>query len=240
MRIAIASMFRNSTGYIDRYFKQMAQLTGWLIGEGYDIHLILAHGDSTDGTPEMLEQRAQFLHKFIKSNAIGSDLDIIEVNHGGPSFGSVDNETRWRNISTVCNAILDKVDVDADEFIIYVESDLIWDYTVMLLLLDQLREHLEIDAISPLCIHQQTGLFYDTWGYRKDGQAFRQSRPYHPGVGVRLTEIDSAGSCIVMKQWVAEKCRFDPPEKGIVGFGESIRAHGYTLWLDPTLTVHHP
>lgn len=238
-RIAIASIFRNSTGYLQRYIEQLAALTGSLTGAGFDIHLIFAEGDSTDTTWSSLNQRAAFLFQWISGTSKQSELTLFKAEHGGPVFGSVDDVARWRNISYVCNKVLESV-AEEDTYLLYVESDLIWDSDTMMFLLGDLDAHGGIDAIAPLSIHQPTGTFYDTWGHRKDGQRFSPSKPYHPGVGTRMTPIDSAGSCIAMRGEVARSCRFVPPEQGIVGFGSDIRAKGYTLYLDPQLRVYHP
>lgn len=237
-RIAIASIFRNSTGYLDRYIRQLSDLTGHLAGLGYDIHLIAAEGDSTDSTWRDLNERLKYLFGYIVNVAQGSELTIIKAEHGGPVFGSIDDSTRWRNISFVCNKVLESV-ADEDDSVLYVESDLIWDAQTMLYLMGHVGI---VDAVAPLSIHQPTGLFYDTWGHRKGGVPFQQQRPYHPDITsmIKLVPIDSAGSCIAMKGEVARVCRFTPPELGIVGFGNDIRAHGYTLMLDPSLRVMHP
>jgi hypothetical protein len=238
-RIAIASMFRNSSSYIDHYAGQIADLTGWLVGRGYDIHLIAAEGDSSDDTWEKLNARLAYVMGRITYIAKDSKLTIFKAEHGGPVFGSIENTQRWRNISFVCDKILEAVELE-DTYLLYVESDLFWDADTMQYLLGHLDASSDIDAIAPLCIHQQTGQFYDTWGHRKDGQRFQGPRPYHPGVGLKLTEIDSAGSCIAMKGEVARNCRFNPADEGIVGFGRDIHAKGYKLWLDPQLQVFHP
>jgi hypothetical protein len=240
-RVAIASIFRNSESYIHRYFEQLAMLTGSLTGAGFDIHLILVEGDSIDNTWNMLQDRARFLFKWFESigRSQNSKLSLFQASHGGPVFGSVDNEQRWRNISYVCNKVLESVE-EADDYLLYVESDLIWDADTMQYLLGDLDNHGLADAVAPMSIHRTTGLFYDIWGYRKDGVAFTPHPPFHPGVGIRFTPIDSAGSCIAMRGEVARACRFTPPERGIVGFGGDIRAKGFTLYLDPQLRVYHP
>lgn len=243
MRVAIASIFRNSTSYLQRYTDQLSVLTGTLIGMGNDVHLIMAEGDSTDDTWAMLQERLSFLFDFIHNVSPQSRLTLFQAPHGGPEFGSVDNEQRWRNISYVCNRVLEQVTPQDDRFL-YVESDLIWNYDTMMALLDGLDNYQQgtrVDVVAPLCIHKPTGLFYDTWGYRKNGQQFCQHSPYHPEVvSDLLTPIDSAGSCLAMHGLVARECCFTPPQLGIVGFGNDIRAHGYSFFLDPSLTVYHP
>lgn len=224
MNVVLASIFRNSTGYLDRCFDQAARLRAALEADGHTLRLLLAEGDSSDGTWEQLQQR------------IGSSGRLLKLEHGGPEFGSVDNEQRWRQISFVCNGLLAAVPQEANA-VIYVESDLIWEPETMLALLGALDT---VPAVSPMSFHQ-AGFFYDTWGFRRNGIRFQPNPPYHPDLhGDVAMRIDSAGSCIVMRGEVARSCRFDPPELGIVGFCRDIYRHGYSLTLLPAYRVVHP
>lgn len=239
-KVAIGSMVRNAVDYIPRYINQMSLLLGTVIGTfDADVQWIVAVGESSDNTAQMLEERAAFLMGQVTNLRPKSSRDFFTVD-GGPVFGSVDLQERWEHISRVCDSIFDRVGEDVDAMI-YVESDLIWDASTMMALLSHLgNSAAQIDAVSPMNFHQPNGHFYDTWGYRKDGVRFNATRPYHPGVNYRMTQIDSAGSCIVMRGEVARTCRFKPAEHGIVGFCMDMQAHGYTHWLDPQLAVHHP
>jgi hypothetical protein len=229
MKIVLASIFRNSSSYLDRYFTQITNLRSELVERGHSLTYAWAEGDSTDDTFQRLS---------VHVNPRPDDV-LIKVDHGGPVFGSVDNDQRWRNISKVCNALLDAIPTDTD-YVIYVESDLLWTADTMLPLLNHVLNGL--DAVAPMCFHLPTGMFYDTWGHRKNGLRFTQNSPYHPHInpGIDVTEIDSAGSCIVMNYSVAQHARFDPPELGIVGFGNTLRQLGFKLFLDTTQRVFHP
>lgn len=225
--IALGSIFRNSTPYLDRYFEQVEALNNTLHSRGDSLRLILLEGDSTDNTFNLLSEKVFHGEKIVEKRE-----------HHGPLFGSVDDAIRWRNSSYVWNGVMEHVRATDDEFI-YVESDLIWDADTMLRLLQLLESHEEIDAVAPMCFHV-SGFMYDTYGHRKDGIRFSPTPPYHPGVNGDLTEIDSAGSCLVMRGLVARNARFNPPELGIVGFGQDIRGRGFKLWLAPFLKVLHP
>lgn len=232
MNIVLASIFRNASGYLDRYFSQIANLRRVLAERGHELHYAWAEGDSDDDTFQRL---AVYLNHDPKSV-------LVKAEHGGPIFGSIDNDQRWRNISFVCNRLLDSTPSDAD-IVIYIESDLLWTPDTLL----QLVEHVQRAgtlAVAPMCFHLPTGVFYDTWGHRKGGVRFEPYFPYHNGIidvyPGTLTQIDSAGSCIVMRGEVARTARFDPPELGIVGWCESMHRVGAQLWLDPSLKVYHP
>jgi hypothetical protein len=226
--VVLGSIFRNSTGYLSRYFSQVAGLAALLHSSGSPMRLLWVEGDSTDGTWDALREMA---------GEAPPEVELIKCDHGGPLFGSVDNAERWRNISRVCNALLDCVR-ESDEALIYVESDLIWEPATMLRLLDHL-EH--VPAVAPMCYWQPTAQFYDVWGHRgRDGQRFSPHPPYHPSIAQgALTPIQSAGSCLVMRGNVARTCRFAPPDEGIVGFGKQISSR-YGLWLDSSQRVIHP
>lgn len=231
MNIALGSIFRNSTGYLYRYFSQTSALSDLLAKNHQSLRLILAEGDSNDGTWDEIKACLQ---------AFGiRAFTVIKREHGGPLFGSVDDDRRWRQISFACDGVLEQVS-ENDDAVIYVESDLIWEPGTMASLIDELMAQ-DMDAVSPMCFHRSTALFYDVWGYRRNGWRFSYNSPYHPDIETDgLYKLDSAGSCIVMRGEVARKCRFDPAEKGIVGFCENLRSQGFTLWLDRGLSVFHP
>lgn len=232
MLITLASIFRDSMSYLDRYFGQADNLFRLLFNEGHGMTLVLVEGDSVDETWEALQDRVH--QRFHSTRGVA-----LKYDHGGQKFGSVDNPTRWSQISQVCNRALESVPLYS-QAVIYVESDLIWEPGVMLALLGHLKK---VPAVAPMCFHRE-GFFYDTWGHRKDGQAFRSSPPYHPALlsvqPGELVPIDSAGSCIVMRGEVARTARFDPPEEGIVGFCQNMALNGFQLYLDPKQRVTHP
>ncbi len=242
MRYVISSIFRNSGSYLDRYIGQVTNLVADLfLRDATQVHLLLVEGDSTDTTWQDLPLQIILLRRQLKPKYLDRlSFDISKKDHGGRLYGSIESDDRWRNISAVCNHLLDRVPEDADR-LIYVESDLLWQPQTML----NLTTHLDhgFDAIAPMCFHLPTGAFYDTWGHRKDGVRFSPHIPHHAALAANtepLVAIDSAGSCIVMSGAVARTARFVPPEHGIVGFCNDIRAKGFRLMLDPRERVLHP
>lgn len=209
----LASIFRDSTGYIPRYFEQVNALR-----EHVDVNLVIAEGDSSDNTWDLLEV-------FLAPGDM-----LIKAAHGGPKFGSVDDLQRWRQIAFVCNKVWDRVKTQQPAQAIYVESDLVWPIDTMLGLVKALDEY---DAVAPLSLSGTTGRFYDVWGYRKDGEPFSVVPPE----GAPFP-IDSAGSCIAMRANIIQAARFGDDDC-VLGFGRSINAVG-TLWCDPSLAVYHP
>lgn len=231
MNIVIASIFRDSASYIDRYVSQAAALRDALAARGDSLRGVWGEGDSNDRTATILAEKA-------RKRAL--TFDLIDVSHGGPKFSSVNVEQRWRQISYCCNLVLHAIPDTAD-VVIYVESDLIWSAETMLHLIDTLGDG--IDVVSPMSMAngETPPRFYDTYGHRASGINFEPFAPFHPGLTEgKLLRLDSAGSCLVLRGDVARLARFDPPQDGIVGFGKDIDKHGYELWLDPTQSVWHP
>jgi hypothetical protein len=219
--IVLASIFRDSTSYLDRYFAQVEALR-----EHLDVRLALCEGDSLDDT-----------YRQLKRQASKDDL-VMWRDHGGPKFGSVDHVQRWAQIAWVCNELLRAIRHSFPGLpLVYVESDLIWEPETPLTLLADL-EH--VPAVAPMSMHQ--GRFYDLWGHRGlDGVRFRPHPPYHDDLAHAegLVEISSAGSCVVMRPEVAAVAEFGDNDC-IVGLGRSIRHNGGGLYLDPRVAVHHP
>ena len=238
-RVALLSIFRNASSYVERFAEQVDQLERLLSQHGTLLEVYVAEGDSTDNTYQLLFN--MFGNGYYNAEGGFTPCKLIQVNHGGPVFGSVDDAVRWRQISKVCNTLLGVVP-DCIDGAVYVESDLIWQPETILRLLEHVWVD-RVDAVAPMCFHQETGKFYDIWGHRIADQYFTPDPPYHPDLAgdmVNLAKISSAGSCIAMKGEVARTCRYTPPELGMVGFGHDIQAHGYSLWLDPTQAVFHP
>lgn len=223
--VALGGMFRQAEGYLDRWFGQVCALDDALTARGDRLRLVIAEGDSTDRTREKLYERTRFL---------GLDTVLVIRAHGGThAWHSVDIPERWKALSWVCNGILDGIAPDIDKFV-YVETDLEWQPAALLGLLDQLSP--AYPAIAPMCWAGEH--FYDVWGHVKDGVQFGPFPPYHHALGPGLTRVDSAGSCVAMLGDVARRVRYGPDDL-VRGLGRSIRQQGYSLWVDPTLSVRH-
>lgn len=211
--ITVCSIFRDASEHLDRYFHQVAELR-----LAFDVRLALAEGDSHDDTWDALNVYAA-----------PGDL-VVKIDHNGPRFGSVDHPQRWAQIAHVVTGLLGKVD-DPGAALIWVEGDLMWDVPTFTRLLDDLARTPTALAVSPLVV-TDVNRFYDTWGFRKDGQHFNPWHPYFDGPEDRLVKIDSCGSC-----FAASPAAY-PAVFGWDGFWP-FTADG-DLWLDPTLAVRHP
>lgn len=227
MNITIISCFRNSTLYIPRYFDQIGALDKLLAARGDWLKLILGYGDSTDGTGEMLLEEAQF----------SMDALLVDVSHGGPVFGSIENAQRFKQLAYVGNKLLDCVPADADVVGI-LESDLIWQPETIVSLIERLKY---VHAVAPLVMDDLTS-FYDVFAFRKDGVRFTKTPPYHEGLDIGnavLIPVDSAGSVLFAHGDLARKARLSDGE-AIIGYCKGIYDNGGSIWLDTAQAVQHP
>lgn len=228
MNVVICSAFRNSIAYIDRYFDQIDRLANLIARRGDWLSLVLGYGDSTDGTPAALFEAAAM--------SIGARL--IDVSHGGPAFGSVVHEQRFKQLAFIGNKIFANVPDDADA-ICWLESDLIWEPEVIAELLNHLQWHA---CVAP-CIMDSppANTWYDTFVFRKDGQQFVKPSPYHACMltGDHMIEMDSVGSCVVMRADVAKQIAV-PEEDVLIGVCRQIRDMGEKVFLDSSQKVFHP
>lgn len=213
MKITLGSMFRDAEMYLPRYFNQINGLRN----EGVDVRVVVAEGDSKDRT-----------HKEL-SNYLTSDDLLVKVDHGGPKFGSVNNEERWKQIAVVMRQLVSQVDNPGDAFL-WVEGDLYWEAEDLAGMLADLDE---VPAVAPMTMLGFGERFYDVWGYRKDRARFRSWEPYYSNNEyARLVKIDSCGSCFALREEIwGTVTSWD----GMWPF-----TAGGNLYLDPELTVRHP
>lgn len=227
MNIVIGSAFRNSSGYLSRYLRQVMSLAAHA-GPSHSVRVIAAEGDSTDLTREIL----------LQTLPVGST--VVNVSHGQRWFGSTEELDRMQAMSAVGNAIFSAVN-ETDDVLVYVESDLIWDVHTIGTFIDlAMRRQDEFDVFSPMTFAGDA--FYDIWGFRKNGERFVGCPPYHIALTMgQLCEMDSVGSCLVMRAKVARECRINDGNC-LVGWCGDARSKGYRIatLYHPSLIVRHP
>lgn len=227
MRVVLTSAFRDSTSTLRRYFDQVDSLRVALQARGDQLQLVLAEGDSTDGTWDALHVTA--CNKSV----------IVKADHGGPVIGSIESPQRWRQLKVVSDALLDAVAGVGGDAVLHVEQDLLWEPGHLLRLLDHLHT---LDAVAPMVWYQQHSpeCFYDTAFYRKNGTRFTPWQPYHPALnGTPLVEVDCVGSCFAMRFEVSQAARWGVNDC-IAEFWQAVREKGFRVWIDQTLEARHP
>lgn len=203
--------------------------------EPHDVRMVAAEGDSTDDTIDALRAAAEAEHV---------NLTIVDVTHGGPVFGSTEAPERMRLLSGVGNGIFQAVQL-SDDYLLYVESDLIWTPAVAYELMKAVEcgngpgvDDTTRRIVAPLVMAGPH--FYDIWGFRGlDGERWGPFAPYHVERNpVALTEVSSAGSCLFMPAAAADS----PPmtDGALVQWCKGARAAGWHIYVHPMLTVRHP
>jgi hypothetical protein len=241
VNVVLGSAFRNAAGkQIERWANQCDSLDKGLRLLDFGFKMVAIEGDSTDSTRKELDALTYFL-----------PLSVYTCNHGGPVFGSTEHSDRLTALSKVGNAILDHSTERDCDVLVYVESDLIWTPETIISLISKVSQG--YDIIAPLIFAGD--LFYDIFVYRGlDGERFSPFYPYHESIGKntllykkekdtvlvsRLVEVQSAGSCLVMRAEIARKCRIRN-DMALLGFCQDVREKGYHIFVDPSQRIQHP
>ncbi len=229
MNITLASAFRNSVPYLQRYLSQCDALVDALYYAGHRLSFVWGEGDSTDSTLAML-RAATWRFK----------ADIVDCTHGGAEqYGSVVRAERFKQLAHVGAVIWKAIPDDCDVFV-YVESDLIWEPATILGMVERLGEY---PAISPMVLLDRTGwskkAFYDTWGgVGMDGRHFEHQPPYNAGYNPdQPFQVRSMGSCMAFRGDIARRLKID--DDVFQGICRQIYEMGHTVHIDPTLCVQH-
>lgn len=229
MKITVCSALRSATSYLTRYFVQVDILRRNLAKRGDTLSLVLGEGDHADDTRAMLPGWVE---------SLGLDAEIVACDHGGPAFGPVVDPQRFRQLAFVWNQIWQRIPVDSD-VVLFLESDLIWHSKTLIALVDRVTQGLP--AVAPLVLERGSHKWYDTWGFRRDGQQFRKEPPYADRwqAAGSLLQLDSAGSCIAINGHVARRLHW-PEDNVVIGLSRQIYGMAGPVWLDSELKVEHP
>lgn len=188
-------------------------------------------GDSTDGTEDVLRQRAA-----------QSGLDVTVIRHDtnlvGEVYGPSPNpQARMLRGCATFNAALDAVNA-GDTYAMLHESDL----------------HSPIDLVDqfvgsglcpvagwPILPIEVPPLFYDTWGYRGlDGERFSNYPPYHRDYrNDKPFIVGSVGSCFMMSAADVRsgvRCSL----MGVVEICEQLRGLGRSISVLPNVVIVQP
>lgn len=222
-QVVVGSAFRNSAGrQVKRWLDQVESLAGVL-----DVRAMAVEGDSTDATRQELLAGAK---------ARGLDFELRTANHGGPVYGSTEDPKRMAALSFVLNEAMAGIR-ETDDVLFYVESDLLWDAATAAALVELVASG-AAEIVAPMTFAGEH--FYDVWACRKDGSRFSPLPPYHAGLNAKgLTEVDSVGSCVVMRGEIAQKVRVKDGN-AFVGWCAEALAQGHRIDMAAELSVRHP
>ena len=219
-RVVMVSFWRDDAQ------KHIPTRTAHLLSKTYPtLRWVWVVGDSADDT----EQR---LRAVIDAHP---EKDITLV-RGDTGITAEDPANRVARLGQTANAGLAQVN-EADAWVLVHESDLQSPPDVIELLLS---------AEKPVCggsvwltVNGQT-VFYDTWGYRKDGALFSNYPPYCAGYDAEQPfEVDSVGSVYLFPaEDVLEGARCD--EWAVIGLMRALRERGHSVWCVPTVQIVQP
>lgn len=212
--ITLGAIVRDARPYLDTYLAQV-----WGLNTREPLRLVIGEGDSTDGTRQLLED-------FLRP-----EDTLVDVTHGGPKWGSIDNAQRWEQIAGCVRKVIEAVDDPGGAFL-WVEADLLWDPDTMLRLIEDLDT---VDVVAPMVFAGDTARYYDTWGYRQNGAMFLGQPPYwSQPVEMKgsLLKIDSCGSCFALSPWAWRHAVQWSGHWPFRGAGN--------MWLDTECEVRHP
>lgn len=178
-------------------------------------------GDSEDET----EKRLRW---FAKKNP-KKDIEIIR--HDTGILGD-EPRTRLRRLSQTVDVAFSQVR-EADDFWIHHESDLKSSPELVSQFLNTGK--------CPLAGWVTLGeVFYDTWGYTKNGNAFTNDPPYHSCYNPdEPFQVDSIGSVFMLQ---AEDLRAGVRcgTFGVRELCEKLRGLGREIWVDPRIAIVQP
>ncbi len=229
MKIVVASAFRNMSGRISHYFRQVHALQEHL-GSEHAVRVVACEGDSIDDTDREIKHLGDLWEIPTK---------VITHNHGHPPFGSTEKPERLKALTGVSNKVFSGVRA-SDDVLVYVESDLIWKPHDIGSLIDMARDRRDgFDVFAPMVWAGQA--FYDIWGFRGlDGERFSPFKPFHPDLPAQgIGEIGSAGSCLVMKAGVARKVK-NESDMALVGWCAEARKEKYKIACAVGFGIKHP
>jgi len=240
--VCVLTPARNARKHLEKYFQQLAELEKAL--PDYRLRLVAAEGDSVDGTREAL---AEYATRY------GIDYTHIDTTHEGKYYRSVEDPRRLEMMSKVMNQALESVR-DSDEVVVWLMVDVDYNVIDIVSMIGQCEIHNHKYSIAtaaigqpghdgsssiivPLVMSGESSTFYDIWAFRQNGRRFNRSEPYCEFAESGLTEIDSAGTCLVVPGSLARKYRATTTEA--VSFCEAVRADGHKVYTSPQWVVKH-
>lgn len=223
-RVALCSMWRNDLAPGRRLVDRVEHLLAK--AESYPaLRFFWVVGDSDDETLDALIDLSD-----------GYDVAFTEIRTG---IDGDDAQSRLRRLSETANCYM-AADQTVCEYVLIHESDILSPHDIVnRLVAHALDGRCPIAAWPTLELRPGVKVFYDCWGYRKDGQMFSNNPPYHPGYKPNeVFTVDSFGTLFLFDAADAPHIRMR--DRAVLDLCEQLRARGRTLWVDPALEVVQP
>lgn len=235
MNIAVCSMFRDSQVWcgqeinqVDRYFRQlMKQTCGFK-----NITVVGMEGNSVDNTMEKLQE---YVDMF-------PNVHIYNQTNEYDTVASIENDNRLKGLSRVGDMLISKVlQIEDLDYVLWIESDLIFDISLIKDLLFAASHYTQRDCIiAPMIYLDKKGIFYDTWGFRElDGTRWTERHRERVALTNPLKEMSSIGSCALIDANLL-RCGVRFGQGAFVELCERARHIGGKVYVDVNTKVYHP
>ena len=230
--LTILSIFRQSEGYLARYFEQVREAFSDF---SKPCCAIWVEGDSTDATFDLLQKEKE------KYEAFGHTVTLIKFDLKGPYWPSVKNAQRWVQLATCWNRCLEQL--KPSKFTICVESDLIWDPKVV----KRTVSKIDIDhhVVCPMLMFDESEQyfgkkwFYDSWGFSREGRKFSPLPPYWNKSKSLKDEKDmlqvTTGAGMIVTTYETQKRGAWGLDNCIMQFPPEV-----LIFMDKTQEIYHP
>lgn len=184
------------------------------------------------------------------SSLLGKDESTVRIHieeHEQPG-------PRLERLSLAGDNLLDMV--KDEDYVLWHESDLFTDDDLVSRLVDTMeRYQASVVGGWPMLGTREIGLkgipqglrmelgetiFYDIWGYRKDGVRFTNRKPHHECCDTTAPfYLDTVGSVVLLRgRYAREGARMNGG--GLVGLCDAVRGMGGTVVCDPRVRVVQP
>jgi glycosyltransferase involved in cell wall biosynthesis len=234
MKIVVCSMFRDSQVWcgkeinqVDRYFSQLLKQSCGFKG----LNILALEGNSTDNTYAKLQEYA----------SIYPNINVMQEQNTFHTVVSNEDPRRITGLSKVADTLLDTVSkIEGLDYILWLESDLIIDMSLIKDLLFATRYTQDDCIIAPMVFIEKRGAFYDTWGFRElDDQRWDSGHRERVALANPLKEMSSVGSCALISANLI-KCGARFGDGAFVELCRRSRELGGKVYVDVNTKIHHP
>lgn len=223
--VTIISPFRDREGNkISRYIEQVTSLD-----HPYSaLRFVAIEGDSVDNTYAQLKAWEK------RDNRV----TVVKYDTMEPRYPSIVSKERFTHLAKVFNAGFNVVDCEWSTHTWFLPSDVMFNPDTLKRLLEK-----DKDCIAPMFWRMSgAGLvFYDVWGFVKDGEGFKPFNPvlYKQKYGEAPIPMDRIGGANLSKIEVIKAGVRYQPEDVDHGFCRKALEAGFELWADPTSHIVH-
>lgn len=238
--IAVCSLFRDSMVWHGRQINQVQRFFEQMGAQGLALDFFLVEGNSKDNTLEALN--------LYKDSAAfgGHNITILNCEVEGSEVVSLEDETRFKNLSKCGNLALNTAKFNKDiKYILWVESDIIIkDENLLRVLINDLeycKYHGsgEFLGVAPIPTYENKNELYDTFVFKgPNGESFGPSMaPFEKGEPL---ELGAFGTCALMDADILRKYNLDFGDRCMMELCVKARNNKLRLLANSNLRVYHP